>query len=44
MQNENIFKLKGANMDIDLGSNVGDIHWQQDKCPWNLEEDTSEHK
>jgi hypothetical protein len=40
----NLLKLKGANMDIDLASNDGDIHWQQDKCPWNLAENSNEHK
>jgi hypothetical protein len=30
-------KLKGANMDIDLNPE-GEINWEQDKCPWGLEE------
>lgn len=37
-------KLKGANMDIDLTSKKKDIHWKQDKCPWNKEEKTNKHK
>ncbi len=37
-------KLKGANMDIDLSSKKEDIHWEQDKCPWNIEDKTNEHK
>jgi len=37
-----IKKLKGANMDIDLIPS-GNLHWKQDKCPWN-EEDGNEHK
>ena len=36
-------ELKGANMDIDLLSNPK-ITWEQDKCPWNETEGTSEHK
>jgi hypothetical protein len=27
-----------------LASNKKDISWQQDKCPWNLDENTDEHK
>lgn len=37
-------KLDGANMDIDLTTETGDISWQQDKCPWNGTEKTNEHK
>ena len=43
MTNE-ILKLKGANMDIDLTSNPDDIDWEQGKCPWNEEEKTNVHK
>lgn len=43
MQND-IFKLKGANLDIDLISNDKSIHWAQDKCPWNKDENTKTHK
>lgn len=42
--NENIHKLKGANMDIDLASPRGSITWQQDGCPWNAAENTNIHK
>ncbi len=41
---ETLRELKGANMDIDLVSEPKDIHWVQDKCPWNLAENTKEHK
>lgn len=41
---EKIKKLKGANMDIDLATPDVEIHWEQDKCPWNLKEKTDEHK
>jgi hypothetical protein len=44
MQDSKIRKLKGANMDIDLISDKKDIHWEQDKCPWNMRENTNEHK
>ena len=30
-------------MDIDLTSE-DNIDWKQDKCPWNKEEKTNEHK
>ncbi len=36
-------ELKGANMDIDLTSK-SQVHWQQDKRPWNKAERTNEHK
>ena len=39
-----IRKFDGANMDIDLVSPENEIQWQQDKCPWNEAEGTSEHK
>ena len=41
--NENIRKLKGANMDIDLATPPGNISWQQDGCPWNESEGTNSH-
>lgn len=41
---DNIKKLDGANMDIDLTSAREAIHWNQDKCPWNEKEDTGKHK
>ncbi len=37
-----INELKGANMDIDLVSD--NLEWPQDKCPWNVSENTKEHK
>ena len=40
---EEIKELKGANMDIDLLSNKN-ISWHQDKCPWNMAQNTNEHK
>jgi len=39
-----IQKLSGANMDIDLTTPSGQIEWQQDACPWNQAEKTSQHK
>lgn len=42
--NENIQKLKGANMDIDLASPPGSITWQQDGCPWNAADSTVMHQ
>lgn len=41
---QQILKLKGANMDIDLATPPGDIQWQQDRCPWNAAEGTDIHK
>jgi hypothetical protein len=41
---ENIQKLKGANMDIDLASARGSIAWEQDACPWNAAENAAVHK
>lgn len=42
--NEQIRKLKGANMDIDLATPPGNIVWEQDNCPWNEAEGTNTHK
>ena len=42
--NKIIKKLDGANMDIDLVTAPEKIHWKQDKCPWNVAEDTNKHK
>ncbi len=42
--NENIRKLKGANMDIDQATAIGSIAWAQDSCPWNQAEATDTHK
>lgn len=41
---EKIRELKGANMDIDLASDPKDITWEQNRCPWNVVEKTTEHK
>lgn len=42
--NDQIRRLKGANMDIDLATPRGEIAWEQDRCPWNQAELTDEHK
>jgi len=39
-----IKKLNGANIDIDLVTAPEKIHWKQDKCPWNVAENTDKHK
>lgn len=39
-----IKKLDGANMDIDLVTDSEKIHWKQDKCSWNVAENTNKHK
>jgi len=31
-------------MDIDLVTAPEKIHWKQDKCPWNIAENTDKHK
>ena len=41
---ENIRKLDGANMDIDLVTPQTNISWKQDACPWNIAENTREHR
>jgi hypothetical protein len=41
---EQIRKLRGANMDIDLATPRESISWEQDGCPWNEDEHTDEHK
>ena len=41
---EIVRRLDGANMDIDLATPAGRIQWQQDKCPWNEQEGTNEHR
>ena len=41
---EQIRKLKGANMDIDLATPPGNIAWEQDQCPWNEADGTNSHK
>lgn len=45
MRNKNtIKKLKGANMDIDLCTEKGDIIWEQETCPWNKKDKSNKHK
>jgi len=39
---EKIMELKGGNMDIDLIP--ANVNWEQDKCPWNENENNNEHK
>jgi len=44
MAEDMIRKLDGANMDIDLATPEKNIHWKQDKCPWNEAEGTNKHR
>lgn len=44
MKNEEIEKLPGGNIDIDLATPEEDIAWAQAKCPWNEAENTTEHR
>ncbi len=39
-----IRKLDGANMDIDLTTPADQIAWDQDACPWNEVDGTSDHR
>jgi hypothetical protein len=41
---DQIHRLKGANMDIDLATPRDQIAWEQDHCPWNEAENTDEHR
>ena len=41
---DDIRKLNGANMDIDLVTPPGEIAWIQDACPWNAAEGTKIHR
>ncbi|MDD4900961.1 MAG: hypothetical protein PHS62_02495 [Patescibacteria group bacterium] len=43
MNQDNIKRLDGANMDIDLVSQE-QTSWEQMKCPWNEVENTNIHK
>lgn len=43
-QEDIIQKLSGANMDIDLTTPSDEISWKQSKCPWNVAENTNEHR
>ena len=40
----NLRRLSGANMDIDLSTPGENIAWEQDACPWNVAEKTDEHR
>ena len=42
-ENNDIKKLDGANMDIDLVSQEN-TSWKQMKCPWNEAESVNTHK
>ncbi|MCL4507156.1 MAG: DinB family protein [Chloroflexi bacterium] len=42
--NEQIRKLGGANVDIDLATPPEQIAWLQAKCPWNEAERTDQHR
>ena len=42
MDETKIKVLNGANMDIDLVSD--NVDWDQSSCPWNVAENTKEHK
>jgi hypothetical protein len=41
---EMISPLPGANMDIDLMTDPGDIGWSQALCPWNAAEGVASHR
>jgi hypothetical protein len=38
------WRLRGANMDIDLVTPEGEIPWKQDPCPWNIAEGVTDHR
>ena len=42
--NDEIRRIDGANMDIDLVTPEDQIMWKQDPCPWNLAETNSKHR
>ena len=44
MTDDAVRRLDGANMDIDLVTPAGNISWEQDRCPWNADEGTAEHR
>jgi hypothetical protein len=44
MKDNQILRLDGANMDIDLTTDDKNITWKQDRCPWNVAENSSEHR
>jgi len=39
-----VLHLRGANMDIDLATPTGEIEWEQDGCPWNAAEGSTDHR
>lgn len=39
-----IRRLDGANMDIDLSPPPDCIAWDQDRCPWNVTEESQDHR
>lgn len=39
-----VFRLSGANMDIDLATPYDQIGWEQEPCPWNLAEGADTHR
>ncbi|HEX7568081.1 MAG TPA: hypothetical protein VF355_05890 [Anaerolineaceae bacterium] len=41
---DGIRTLAGANMDIDLATESGQIPWRQDACPWNEAEGVQAHR
>ncbi len=41
---EDLTRLSGANMDIDLATRPDRIAWRQDPCPWNAADGTGEHR
>jgi hypothetical protein len=43
MENQ-IRRLSGANMDIDLATPASAIEWTQDRCPWNEADGTDAHR
>ena len=44
MMDNEIRRLVGANMDIDLATPIDRIQWRQDKCAWNEAEGMDDHK
>lgn len=41
---EELTRISGANMDIDLATPAGEIEWDQGVCPWNEADNTTEHR
>jgi hypothetical protein len=42
--NDELRRLRGANMDIDLATPPDKISWTQDACPWNAAEGRDAHR